>query len=332
MAVDLTGAAVEPYENTPSAVGEGIYLADDPAFDFQGGWQQELVPAEETGEDEDQVYLVSDGMGARYDLAFNGQKLELTYSTGPDYGIWAVELDGEPYLKEDELLLLDGYGGTVRYAVTEPLQADDPGEHVLTLINTGERNPESSGTRMTLAQVEVLSPIRISNLGMIIGLIIAIELVGALLAFLFGRQLFSGLVQKLDTRRSIILALVVYAVVAVWGFILDSTLEFWLLAWMVAMVQGGSQALSRSLYAHLSPAAKSGEFFGFYGVMEKFSAIIGPLLFAVAVVIFGNSRPAILSLVALFVIGIFLLNRVDVAEGHRVAQEEDAQLLGAEGP
>jgi UMF1 family MFS transporter len=114
----------------------------------------------------------------------------------------------------------------------------------------------------------------------------------------------------------------------VWGYFINSTVEFWFLAWMVAIVQGGSQALSRSLYASMSPAAKSGEFFGLYGIMEKFSAIIGPLLFAGAAATFGSSRPAILSLIGLFIIGGWLLTRVDVAEGRRVAQAEDRAALG----
>jgi UMF1 family MFS transporter len=96
---------------------------------------------------------------------------------------------------------------------------------------------------------------------------------------------------------------------------------------MVAIVQGGSQALSRSLYAAMSPASKSGEFFGLFGVMEKFASLIGPLLFAAAGLLFGSSRPAILSLIALFLTGILLLNRVNVEEGRRVAQEEDAAAL-----
>jgi UMF1 family MFS transporter len=116
-------------------------------------------------------------------------------------------------------------------------------------------------------------------------------------------------------------------VIAIWGFFLDSVIEFWFLAWMVAIVQGGSQALSRSLYAALSPASKSGEFFGLFGVMEKFSAIIGPLMFASAGAIFGSSRPAVLSLIVLFVLGGFLLMRVDVEEGKKAAKQEDAVLL-----
>lgn len=79
----------------------------------------------------------------------------------------------------------------------------------------------------------------------------------------------------------------------------------------------------------MTPAAKSGEFFGMFGVMEKFSAILGPLIFAAAVVIFGSSRPAILSLVAFFILGSFLLSKVDVAEGRRVAREQNEALLEA---
>ena len=98
---------------------------------------------------------------------------------------------------------------------------------------------------------------------------------------------------------------------------------------MIAVVLGGSQALSRSLYSSMTPAAKSGEFFGMFGVMEKFSAILGPLIFAAAVVTFGSSRPAILSLVAFFILGSFLLSKVDVAEGRRVAREQNEALLEA---
>ncbi len=163
-----------------------------------------------------------------------------------------------------------------------------------------------------------------TGLGMILALIGAVQVIGVLFSLAFGTLLFSRLAASFDTRRSIILALVVYAVIAVWGYFLHSVVEFWLLAWMVAVVQGGSQALSRSLYASLSPASKSGEFFGLFGIMEKFSAILGPLLFAGAVALFGSSRPAILSLILFFIVGIFLLLRVDIQAGVRVAKEEDA--------
>jgi UMF1 family MFS transporter len=218
----------------------------------------------------------------------------------------------------------------VRYDANVTVRADAPGEHILRVANSGERNPESQGIQITLATAEVLPPERQSNLGLVIGMVLATELVCLALAFLIGKPLFTGLATKLNTKRSILLALLVYAIIAVWGYFLDSVVEFWFLAWMVAIVQGGSQALSRSLYAAMSPAAKSGEFFGLFGVMEKFSAIIGPAMFAAAGIIFGSSRPAVLSLIVLFILGGWLLTRVNVEEGKRVARAEDAELLDGE--
>jgi UMF1 family MFS transporter len=167
---------------------------------------------------------------------------------------------------------------------------------------------------------------RQSNLGVIIGIIVTLELVLLAISFTLGSALLSKIAPKFDTKRSILLALAIYAIVAIWGYFLNSVIEFWFLAWMVAIVQGGSQALSRSLYCSMSPAAKSGEFFGLFGIMEKFSAIIGPALFASAGVLFGSSRPAILSLIIIFFLGGYLLNKVNVFEGQRVARMEDAEI------
>ncbi len=322
---EITGAPLPPYEAVGEYVGQGVYRADDGALAYTGAWETISVAVGGGRTEGDVTYAVTGEEGARCDFPFNGQKVELTYSTGPDHGVWAVEIDGEPLLDEDTgvPLVVDGYNRTVRYGVRRPFVAQEPGQHVLTVINTGERNPDSGGTIVALAQIKVLPPIRRSKLGIILGLILALEAIGVVLALLLGRPLFSGWVEGLDTRSSIILALVVYAAIAVWGFFINSVIEFWLLAWMVAVVQGGSQALSRSLYASLSPAAKSGEFFGLYGVMEKFAAIIGPLLFAAAAAAFDSSRPAVLSLIVLFFVGIYLLTRVDVEEGRRVARKED---------
>jgi hypothetical protein len=264
-------------------------------------------------------------------LTFYGQQAELEYSSGPDHGILLVELDGSPYLDDDgKPISIDAYSLNLRYGMlSETISADEPGEHTLQIINSGERNTESSGTLMGIAKIHILPPIRQSNLLTILGLIIVVELVGLLFAWLLGSRLFSSLAATLDTKRSVLLALVTYSIIAIWAFFLNSTIEFWFLAWMVAIVQGGSQALSRSLYASMSPAAKSGEFFGLFGVMEKFSAILGPILFATAGAIFASSRPAILSLIIFFIVGGWLLARVDVDEGRRVAQEEDAAAFGA---
>lgn len=343
---EISGGPLPPYESTTTAFGEGVYLADSAAITYSGNWETVTIPAAElrvggligflngelTQDDSGVLYAISTEPGAHYDFPFNGQEIDIIYSTGPDRGIWAVEIDGQPVIDEDtgQPLRLDAYNATMRYGERRTFTATTPGEHTLSVISTGEKNPASAGTTLSLAQIDVRPPIRLSNLPLVIGLILAVEGIGVLFALALGRPLFSRLTDLLDTKRSIILALILYAVIAVWGYFIDSVVEFWFLAWMVAIVQGGSQALSRSLYAAMSPAAKSGEFFGLFGVMEKFSSLIGPLLFAMAGALFGSSRPAVLSLIAFFIIGILLLTRVNVAEGRRVAQAEDAALLTAE--
>jgi UMF1 family MFS transporter len=326
----ISGSPPAPYVDTMGYVGEGIYVADDAAFSYSGDWERQLIPADEIGAEADVLYWISTAAGARYDLPFNGQQVEVIYSTGPDHGIWSVEIDGQPFYepRASEPLTINAYNSTIRYGVTKKILAAEPGAHTLSLVNSGEKDERSQGTALTVAQVEVLPPLREGNLGVVLGIILGVEVLGILFALLTGRPFFSQLASRMDTKNSIILALVLYAAIAIWGFFLNSVLEFWMLAWMVAIVQGGSQALSRSLYARMAPAAKSGEFFGLFGIMEKFSSIIGPILFAAAVALFDSSRPAVLSLIVLFFLGIFLLTRVNVAEGQRVAQEEDAALLG----
>ncbi len=100
---------------------------------MQGAWDQQVVLADQLGADEDAVYLTANQDGASDSFAFNGQKVEITYSVGPEMGIWAVEMDGEAYLDEDtgDPVTLDGYNPTVRYGVRKTLQAEEPGEHLL---------------------------------------------------------------------------------------------------------------------------------------------------------------------------------------------------------
>jgi len=326
---EITGLPPEPYAPTESSVGEGVYLATSQSITYSGNWDIETINAEVLGSDDDAIYLVSTEAGAGYTLPFNGQQIAITYSTGPDHGLWSVQIDGQPLIDEEsgEEVIINGYTPTTRYAVSQTFTAETPGEHTLSVVSTGGKNPVSTGILIALNEIDVLPPLRQSNLLMIIGLIIAVELVGLVLARLLGPALFTGLAETFDTKRSIILALAVYAVIAIWGYILDSVVEFWFLAWLVAVVQGGSQGLSRSLFSSMSPAAKSGEFFGLFGVMEKFSAIVGPLVFAFAAATFGSSRPAVLGIIAFFIIGGLLLTLVNVEEGRRVAQAEDAELL-----
>jgi MFS transporter, UMF1 family len=325
---DLIGSPPAPFERTATAVGEGIYLAGDRDIVYTGVWEAIALTSEDLGERASAVYFTTQEPGARYDLTFFGQNIEIVYSSGPDHGVWLVELDGQPLLNDEgEPVSIDAYSPTLRYGESFFVEVEGVGEHTLSIINSGESSPASAGNVMSVASLEVLSPVRQSNLLLIVGLLAGLQVIGLALALLFGPLLFSGLVDKIDTKRAILLALAIYTLIAIWGYFLNSVIEFWFLAFMVALVQGGSQALSRSLFSVMAPASKSGEFFGLFGVMEKFSAILGPALFALAAATFDNSRPAVLSLVLFFIVGGYLLTRVNVEEGRRVARQEDAILL-----
>jgi UMF1 family MFS transporter len=129
----LSGAPLPAYEATATAVGEGTLLAGNAAVGYTGTWERQTIPAKEVREDADVIYATTSEAGARAELAFNGQKVELLYSTGPDRGIWAVEMDGQPLIDTDtgKALTIDGYNETVRYGVRTKIQAAAPGVHTL---------------------------------------------------------------------------------------------------------------------------------------------------------------------------------------------------------
>jgi MFS transporter, UMF1 family len=149
--------------------------------------------------------------------------------------------------------------------------------------------------------------------------VIMIQFVGVPFSILFG-----ALAGRFGTKRMLYVPVAVYVVIAVLAYRMDSAADFFVLAFLIGSVQGGSQALSRSLFATMIPRARSGEFFGFWGVFDKFGGVIGPLVFASVIAATGSSRPAILALIAFFVAGGVLLAFVDVDEGRRRAREAEA--------
>jgi UMF1 family MFS transporter len=136
----------------------------------------------------------------------------------------------------------------------------------------------------------------------------------------FGGALFFGwLSSRLDIKRAIQINLVVWVAVAVLAYFLPAG-EAWAfqsVGVVIGLVLGGIQALSRSLYGSMIPEDASAEFYGFYSVFSKFSAIWGPLIFAMVGSITGSGRPAILSILLFFVVGLILFSRLDIAEARR---------------
>jgi MFS transporter, UMF1 family len=158
-----------------------------------------------------------------------------------------------------------------------------------------------------------------------VGVVLANQIIAVVLSRFVLGPLLAPLAQRMNTKNAILLALVVYAMVSVWGFFMATAVEFWLLAVLVGLVQGGSQGLSRSLFGNMVPKAQSAEFFGFYDMSSKFAGLLGPLMFAVVGQLFGSSRLSIISLIVFFVIGGLVLARVNEEEGVRVARAADAR-------
>lgn len=156
--------------------------------------------------------------------------------------------------------------------------------------------------------------------------ILIVQFAGVPFSFAFGM-----LAGRIGAKRSIFLGLLVYAGISVLGYLMRTATHFYILAALVGMVQGGTQALSRSLFASIIPAYKSGEFFGFFSVFSRFAGIFGQILFSIIIASTGTMRPAILAVIGFFVVGAALLYFVDVDEGQRVAREAEAMARVASG-
>lgn len=154
--------------------------------------------------------------------------------------------------------------------------------------------------------------------GQMISALVLVQVVGIPATFAFG-----WLAGRIGTRPAILLGLCLYGVVSVLGYFMTTSRDFFILAGLVGLVQGGTQALSRSLFASMIPRDRSSEFFGLFAVFEKFAGILGPGVFALALWLTGSSRPAILSIIAFFIVGGALLLRVDVEAGRAAARAAD---------
>jgi MFS transporter, UMF1 family len=139
---------------------------------------------------------------------------------------------------------------------------------------------------------------------------VMVQFVGVPCSFLFG-----ALADRIGAKTALYIALTVYAGVTVLGYFLMTERQFFALAFLVGLVQGGSQALSRSLFARMIPKEKSSECFGFFAVFEKFAGVAGPAVFAGSIALFHSTRMAVLSVLLFFVLGAIALTQVDVAAG-----------------
>lgn len=160
--------------------------------------------------------------------------------------------------------------------------------------------------------------------GHLIGALLLVQFVGIPATFGFG--LFAD---KVGTKPALITTLLVYTAICVLGYFMTQAWHFWALSVLVALVQGGCQGLSRSIYASIIPASKSTEFFSFFSVSLKFAGIFGPLIFGIIAQLAGGSRMSILFLITFFVIGMIAVGRLDLAGARKAAEDYDAEIRAA---
>ena len=150
------------------------------------------------------------------------------------------------------------------------------------------------------------------ELGMESSSLILVILMVQFMAF-FGALLFGVIAGRVGAKRAIVISLLIWSAIAIWAQLsLQSVPEFWLLAALVAIVLGGTQALSRSLFSQMIPREREAEFFSFYEISDKGTSWMGTLIFGLVTQWTGSMRTAIFSLIVLFVSGLLLLLTVDV--------------------
>lgn len=177
------------------------------------------------------------------------------------------------------------------------------------------------GTIIRLAAIYG-AEIGIDRVSLVVSILI-VQFVGIPCSILFG-----SLAEIIGAKRAVFAGLAVYLGIAALAYFLATATQFFLLAVLVGLVQGGTQALSRSLFASLIPKRQAAEFFALFSLSDKFAGILGPALFAAMVFVTGSSRSGILSVVVFFLVGGYLLSQVDVEEGRRFAQRVDQQESG----
>jgi MFS transporter, UMF1 family len=168
------------------------------------------------------------------------------------------------------------------------------------------------------------------ELGMESSSLILVILMVQFMAF-FGALLFGVIAGRVGAKRAIIISLLIWSGIAIWAQLsLQSVPEFWLLAALVAIVLGGTQALSRSLFSQMIPRDREAEFFSFYEISDKGTSWIGTLIFGLVTQWTGSMRTAIFSLIVLFVSGLLLLLTVNVPRAIKEAGNERPENLEGE--
>ena len=164
---------------------------------------------------------------------------------------------------------------------------------------------EGIQTVIQMATMYGKQELKLSSTALMVTLLL-VQIVG-----IFGALLFSWIAGRTGAKKAVMISLVAWSGVVIYAYFIHTSIEYFIMGGVVGLVLGGSQAISRSLYASMIPENSPAEFFGFYSVVNKFSAVWGPFIFALIRHWTGSSRNAILSVIVFFVLGVVLLSLVD---------------------
>ena len=159
--------------------------------------------------------------------------------------------------------------------------------------------------------------------GALVASILLVQFIGLPCTLLFGQ-----IAGWIGAKHAVFLTLFIYTVASIVGYMMQVAWHFYVVALLIGMVQGGSQALSRSLFANMIPRHRSAAFFSLFAICEKFAGIFGPAIFSVTALVAASSRGAVLTIIGFFLAGGWLLAGVDVAEGQRLARLAEARERG----
>ena len=185
-------------------------------------------------------------------------------------------------------------------------------------------------TVIAVASIFAAAPLVRGGLEIEQGALIQIILMMQFVAFA-GALLFGKVAARIGAKRALIIGLIVWTVVVIYAYLglrgESRFLEFWILGGCIALVMGGTQAVSRSLFSNMIPPGKEAEFFSIYEVSERGTSWLGPLTFGLVNQLTGSLRPAIVSIIIFFIVGLALLLRVNVRKAIAESGNEPPAVL-----
>lgn len=232
-------------------------------------------------------------------VAYNGGDVRLVHAVGPEQGRFEVLLDGAPAVDPDgEVIRVDASADRRRFGNELVVAVPDPGAHELVV--------RTLDGAVVVTTVEVMPPRRVAAWWFVGAVLVGTQGAALVVASLLGRRVRPW-ADRLDERGLAVLGLTGFAVVAAWGFRLDTVVELWALAWTLAVVLGGTQAVLRAWFSSIVPPRRAGAYFGITASLIGVASFVVPMVVVVSAPASRWSRPAAIALAGVFLVALALV-------------------------